>query len=109
MLPILMQQGSGPLGGLGGLLPILVIFGIFWLLVLRPQNKEFKRKQTLQQSLKVGDEVVTSGGIVGTIASVDDHFVMLEIAKGTKMRVVRTQVEYTTEEIRRAAGAEEKK
>jgi preprotein translocase subunit YajC len=75
------------------LLPFLLIFGVFWFLVIRPQQKRQKEHQALLGSLKKDDEVITSGGILGTIEKVDGQILTLRISRDTKIKIVRTQVE----------------
>lgn len=87
------QQPSGIMGLLGSpLTMMIVVFGVFWLLVLRPQRKEHEERQTYLAALKKGDEVVTNGGVLGKVVAVDDKVVTLEIARNTKMRVLRAQI-----------------
>jgi preprotein translocase subunit YajC len=83
------EQSSG--GSLIGLaLPILMIVGFYFLLI-RPQRNRQRQQQALVASLEVGDEVLTNGGIFGTIVDIDDDegTVTLEIAPGTRVRMLR--------------------
>ena len=83
-------------GGSGGLLfqmvPILLIFGVFYFILIRPAQKQQKQKEAMLAALKKGDRVVTSGGIYGTISSVEDQTVHLRIAENVKIRVARSAV-----------------
>lgn len=74
--------------------PFLVLIGMFFLIVIRPQMSEQKKRQTLLQSLKKNDRVLTSGGIIGTIAnfSADGREVTLKVDEG-KIRVLRRAIE----------------
>ena len=75
------------------LLPFFVILGIFYLMLVRPQLKKQKEHQTMLGALKVGDKVITSGGIIGTIAKFEDENVaQLEVAEGVKMRFLRALI-----------------
>ncbi len=83
-------------GGQGGdffvtLLPLILIFVVFWLLLIRPQQRKVREHQQMIQNLKKGDTVVTGGGIVGKIVKVDagDNLLLLEIAPNVQVRVVR--------------------
>ncbi len=83
-------------GGQGGdffvtLMPLVLIFAVFWFLLIRPQQKKVKEHQQMIASLKRGDTIVTGGGIVGKIAKVnaDDNLVLVEIAPNVQVRVVR--------------------
>ena len=74
------------------LLMIAVFIGIFYFLLIRPQQKKAKEHQTLISQLAVGNEVVTSGGILGRITEVGDSFITLEIAEGVRIKVQKAQV-----------------
>ncbi len=63
------------------------MFVLMYFLLIRPQQKRAKEHKVLLGALKKGDEVVTNGGIIGTVASVDDSFATLEIAEGTVVKV----------------------
>lgn len=78
--------------GLIGLLPLLLIFVIFYFLLLRPQIKRSKDHRTMVAALAKGDEVVTSGGVLGKITSIDESFVGLDIANGLEIKVQRSAV-----------------
>lgn len=67
----------------------LILLGAFYLLVLRPQQSRVRKHNALVASVAVGDEVVTAGGIVGTIASVNDRDFDLDVGNGVVLRVVR--------------------
>lgn len=86
------QQPEG--GGWQMLLIMGLIFGFFWLFFIRPQNKQMKEHKSLIESLKKGDAVVTQGGILGRITGFDDpnNAVVLEVSKGVRMTVVRSQI-----------------
>jgi preprotein translocase subunit YajC len=74
-------------GALGGLPFLLIMFVLMYFLLIRPQQKRAKEHKTLLLELKKGDEVVTNGGIVGKINSIDDSFAVLEISKGVVVKV----------------------
>ena len=81
--------------------PLILIFAIMYLLLIRPQQKKAKEHQTMVAALRRGDQVVTAGGIMGKVSKVkDEREVELEIATGVNVRVVRntiTQVVSKTE------------
>jgi preprotein translocase subunit YajC len=88
MIDVAYAQGAGggaAGGGFSMLVPLLLMFAVFYFLLIRPQQRKQRRHQDMLKSLKVGDRVMTSGGIVGTIVEGGEHFVKLEIAD--KMRV----------------------
>ena len=68
------------------LLPLFVIFVLFYLLIIRPQTKRIKEHQALLQTLKPGDKVITGGGLHATVVKVSDNDVTVEIAKGVEVR-----------------------
>lgn len=76
-------------GGLLGLLPLLVIFLIFYFLLIRPQVKRAKEHKKLTESISKGDEVVTSGGLLGKVVEADENFVTMEIAANVTVKVQR--------------------
>jgi len=88
------SKGAG--GGVGGGLEVLALpllfFGIFYLLVFRPQQKQAKKLREFLQNLKVGDRVVTSGGIHGEITGLTDTTATLEIADRVRVKVTRAAV-----------------
>lgn len=99
MVQILLQAGETPPAGEGQkpgnpfdpfsgvLVPILLIFGIFWFLIFRPESRKRKERERRISSLKKGDTVVTTGGIVGKVWRVDPGEVVLTIDKDKDVRV----------------------
>jgi preprotein translocase subunit YajC len=83
----------GPASFLIGILPWVLIFLIFYLLMIRPQQKRVKQHQAAISAIKKGDEVVTGGGIRGRVTRVvDDNEAEIEIAQGTRVRVVKSTI-----------------
>lgn len=74
------------------LLPLLLIIVVFWFLIIRPQSKRLKAHQDMIANLKRGDVVVTSGGLIGKIKSIQDDEVRVELAANTEVRVVRSTI-----------------
>jgi preprotein translocase subunit YajC len=74
------------------LLPIVLLFGLMYVLLIRPQQRRVRQHQAVVAALEVGDEVATAGGMLGTITGLDDETVSLEIAPGTTIRVLRAAV-----------------
>lgn len=88
-------QGGGEGAGGGGwlsILPLVLMFGIFYLLLIRPQQKKAKAHKAMLASLKKGDDVVTGGGIYGKITGITDTVVVVEIAPQVRVKVNRGQV-----------------
>lgn len=85
--------GELPLSGaLAQLLPFILIFGIFYFLLIRPQQVQRRKTQEMLANLKTGDRVVTSGGIYGTIVSFRDNIVQLQVASQVKIDVARSAI-----------------
>ncbi len=72
------QQANGPVNMIVSFLPIILIFVIFYFIAIRPQRKKEKETRAMIDALKVGDKVVTIGGICGKISKIKDNYVVLE-------------------------------
>jgi len=81
---------GGTAGLLMGLAPWLLIFVIFYLLMIRPQQRRVKEHQAAIAAVKKGDEVITGGGIRGRVTKVSDDEAEVEIANGVRVRVVKS-------------------
>lgn len=86
------MQSSGAAALIANVLPIVVIVGIFYFLVIAPANKQRKKTEEMLAALKKGDEVITTGGIYGTVQSVDTDTVILRISENVKIKVSRAAV-----------------
>ena len=75
-----------------GFLPLIIIFGIFYFLLILPQQKKQKTHQMMLQNLRQGDRVVTIGGIFGKIVSIRGEVITLEIANQVRVEVVRSGI-----------------
>ena len=84
--------GEGAPNPIGGFLPLILIVVIAYLLILRPQMKKQKAQQRMIDELEKGDEIVTSGGIHGSIANIKDDTIVLKVAENMKIEVTRTAV-----------------
>ena len=71
---------------------MLLIFGVMYLLVIRPQSKRAKETQKMLAELRKGDEVVTTGGVIGRISGMKDNEVILQVQEGVRLRVQRSAV-----------------
>ncbi|MDR2854016.1 MAG: preprotein translocase subunit YajC [Prevotellaceae bacterium] len=83
-------------------LPIILIFAVFYFLLIRPQQKRQKEVQKQRESLKLGDKVVTSGGIHGIIKEIKDNAVLIEIADNVKIKVDKSSVFPSSEDAQAA-------
>lgn len=93
LIPSAMAQSAGePASLLGSILPLVFIVVIFWLLIIRPQMKRTKQHRELVSSLSVGDEVVSSGGLLGKVTEVGDSFIGVELASGINVKMQKHSV-----------------
>ncbi len=83
-------DAGGPAAILIGILPWLLIFLIFYMLMIRPQSKRLKEHQATIAAVKKGDDVITGGGIRGRVIKVTDDEVEVEIAPGTRVKIVKS-------------------
>ncbi len=74
------------------ILPWVGILAIFWFLLIRPQMRQQKAQREKIEAIKKGDQVVTAGGLVGKVVKVDETYVELELAKGMKVKAVKTTI-----------------
>jgi len=74
-------------------LPLIVIFLLFFFMIIRPQMKQAKEQRNMIAALQKGDEVVTTGGIVGKVTKVTDTFITLEIATNTEINVQKHAIQ----------------
>jgi len=100
IFPSLSFMQQAPAGGPGQspgffmqfVVPLALVFGIFYFLVIRPANKKQKALQEMLNALKNGDRVITTGGIHGTVAGISEAIVQLRVANGVKIEVSRNAV-----------------
>ncbi len=83
-------------GGGGSMISTLIMFGaifaIFYFMIIRPQQKKAKEREALLASVKKGDKIITSGGIHGTIAGLDEKTILLDVGNNTKIKMERTAI-----------------
>ncbi|MDQ2975878.1 MAG: preprotein translocase subunit YajC [Acidobacteriota bacterium] len=91
-MTILFIMFQGGLGALGGLVPMLLIIAVFYVLMVRPQQKRQRELQQTISQLKIGDRVVTTGGIIGTITTVRDTSFFIRSADKSILEVARSAV-----------------
>ena len=85
-------QGAQQPDPFGFLLPMIVIFGAFYFLLIRPQQKKQKAHTELVAALSVGDEVLTAGGILGKITGVSDHYAVIQVSDSTEIKIQKASV-----------------
>ena len=91
--PAFAQAAGGASSAFSSFVPLILIFAIMYFLMIRPQQKKAKQHKAMIESLRRGDQVVTSGGVLGKVSKVsDDGIVEIEIAEGVKVRVMRATI-----------------
>ena len=80
------------LSSITGMLPLLLMFGVLYFLMIRPQIKRAKEQKAMIETLQKGDEIVTSGGVVGRVNKVSDSYVVLEVADNILIAVQKQAV-----------------
>ncbi len=89
---------QGGLGALGGLLPMLLIIAVFYMLLIRPQQKRQRQLQETISQLKAGDRIVTTGGVIGTITTIRDTSFLIRSADKSILEIARSAVAGIDEE-----------
>ncbi len=95
LIPTAWAAAGAPASTGGQLAPLLIMGAfivVFYFLLIRPQQKKAKEHQSLISKLGAGDEIVTSGGLLGRITDVSEHFITLEVAEGVRVKVQKGQV-----------------
>lgn len=95
-----MPPGTGQGGGgtpFSAILPFVLIFGLFYFLIIRPQQRQSRERKKMLAEIKRGDSVITTGGIHGRVINVDGDELTVEIAKGTNVRMVRSGISEKTD------------
>ncbi|MBV1868637.1 MAG: preprotein translocase subunit YajC [Marinosulfonomonas sp.] len=91
--PAYAQAAGGAAGAFGSFVPLILIFGIMYFLLIRPQQKKMKTHKAMIAAVRRGDQIVTQGGIIGKVAKVkDESEIEVEIATGVKVRVVTSTI-----------------
>jgi preprotein translocase subunit YajC len=81
------QGGGQGLGALGSLVPLVIIFVIFYFLLIKPQQKRAKEHKKMIESLKKGDKIITSGGLYGVIEAVSTNTVTIKVSENVKVKL----------------------
>jgi preprotein translocase subunit YajC len=91
-VPATTQVAAPQQSVMGMALPFVIMLAVMYFLMIRPQQKKMKEHQGMMNSLKDGDEVITSSGIIGTIQGMNDKVVTLEVSKNVQLKVLKSQV-----------------
>lgn len=97
MEPFLIFLQNG-VGAIGGILPLILIMGVFYVLLIRPQQKRQRQLQETIATLKIGDRVITNGGIIGVITTVKDTSFVIRSAEKSMLEVARNSIAGIDEE-----------
>ncbi len=84
--------GSGPGGGLLSLLPFLVIFVLFYVMMILPQQRQRKKHQQMLDALKKGDRIATTGGLIGSVTNIHNDLVTVQVAENVKVKILRSAI-----------------
>jgi preprotein translocase subunit YajC len=87
------QSGSPQGGGIESMLLIVLMFGVLYFLMIRPQMKRAKEHKAMIEALQKGDEVISAGGILGRVSKLNENYVTLEIANGVEVQIQRSAVQ----------------
>ena len=85
--------GGGAGGGFESLILIVLMFGVLYFLMIRPQMKRAKEHKTMIEALQKGDEVVTSGGMLGRVTKINENYVTLDVANNVEVQIQRPAVQ----------------
>lgn len=95
--PAYAQAATSAGAGIAQFLPIILIFGIVYFLMIRPQQKRVKEHKAMVEALRRGDQVITQGGLIGKVVKVkEDNEIEVELAEGVKVRVVKSTIAQVT-------------
>jgi preprotein translocase subunit YajC len=93
MFALVLQQSPQPLAEVGGtIIPLILMMGLAWVLLIRPAQRQRKEQEQMRSALKSGDEVLTIGGIFGTVTKLRDDRVHVRIAEGVQIELARSAV-----------------
>jgi preprotein translocase subunit YajC len=92
LTPIVGASSSGSGGGVAPLLLLVLMGGFFYFLMIRPQQRRARAQRELIQSIEVGDEVMTIGGMYGTVRALDDDRVTLEVSPGVELAFAKSAI-----------------
>lgn len=86
-------------GNMNGMLSLLLIFVVFWLFMIRPQQKQAKQRAEMLTALKAGDKIVTIGGICGTVSRITDEKIYVEVSEGVVIEMLRNAISTVEEDL----------
>jgi len=87
------QSGGAQGGGIESMLLIVLMFGVLYFMMIRPQMKRAKEHKAMIEALQKGDEVISGGGILGRVTKISESYVTLEVAQGVEMVLQRSAIQ----------------
>lgn len=93
---------SDAMGMVNAIMPMVVMGAIFYFMLWRPQKQQQNKRQQMLEALKVGDKVITVGGMLGEIVAIDDHKVTLKLAENVEIEFLRTAVSHLQTDLAKA-------
>lgn len=87
-----MGMGGGQQGGIMAFAPFILMFGVLYFLMIRPQQKKLKEQQTMLSALKHGDEILTASGFLGKVTGITDKVLTVELADDVRVKMLKSQV-----------------
>lgn len=94
MMTMFLQAAAQPAAGsnMSFLIMMVLIFGVMWLFMIRPQQKRQKELQKFRDSLKRGDKIISAGGIYGTVKEVKEGYILMEVDNNVSIRIDKSMV-----------------
>lgn len=89
---IVLQAAAGAGGGLMSFLPLVLIIIVFWFFMIRPQMKRQKELKNFRDALQKGDKIVTTGGIYGKVAEIQDFYIIMEVEGQVRLKIDKSAV-----------------
>ena len=86
------QQSGGASGMIGMLIPMLLIFAIFYFMLIRPQQRREKERKKMIEAIKTGERILFAGGLIGSVTNVKDRILVVKIADNVKIEIARGAV-----------------
>jgi preprotein translocase subunit YajC len=109
MTPVTFVAAAGPQGGMAGMMvPMIIIFGIMYFMIIRPQQRKEKQRREMIQNVKSGERVIFGGGIIGTITNVKEGTLIVKIADNVKIEVARGSVSRVLDKGEKVTAEDEK-
>ena len=90
--PAATGASDSPFGGIGSMLPLILMFVVLYFIMIRPQMKRQKEHKAMIEALAKGDEIVTAGGMLGRVSKMGENYLHIEVSQGVEVQVQRSSV-----------------